>query len=285
MSSILFSEVSGFITLQDQGRIGFANIAVPTSGAFDQSAHHLGNRLVGNYPGACSIESLRGSFKFSTNTDLVIAVTGAAASVQINSREHEMSRAVYVAANSTVAIRTGNQGLRTYLAIRGSILGNAVMGSHSYDELSQIGTPPIKTGEQFTISNNVAGAISGDYFPNFALSGQAEIQLEAKPAPRWSGFSNGQILFQMEFQVTESINRVGMRLSGPQLVWESKERLASEGVITGAIQIPVDGMPLIFGPDHPTTGGYPVIAVVSRSSLNVLAQTAPGTKVRFRKVR
>lgn len=285
MSSILFSEVSGFITLQDQGRIGFANIAVPTSGAFDQSAHHLGNRLVGNYPGACSIESLRGSFKFSTDTDLVIAVTGAAASVQINSREHEMSRAVYVAANSTVAIRTGNQGLRTYLAIRGSILGNAVMGSHSYDELSQIGTPPIKTGEQFTISNNVAGAISGDYFPNFALSGQGEIELEVMPAPRWSGFSNGQILFQMEFQVTESINRVGMRLSGPQLVWESKERLASEGVITGAIQIPVDGMPLIFGPDHPTTGGYPVIAVVSRSSLNVLAQTAPGTKVRFRKVR
>jgi biotin-dependent carboxylase-like uncharacterized protein len=285
MSSISFSEASGFITLQDQGRIGFANIAVPTSGAFDQSAHHLGNRLVGNDPGACSIESLRGTFKFLNDTDLVIAVTGAAASVQINGREHEMSRAIFVAANSTVAIRPGNQGLRTYLAIRGSILGNLVMGSHSYDELSQIGTPPIQAGDHLDISNDVAGPISGDYFPNFAVSGKDEIQLEARPAPRWSGFSNGQTLFEMEYQVTESSNRVGMRLSGPELIWNSKERLASEGVITGAIQIPVDGMPLIFGPDHPTTGGYPVIAVVSRNSLNLLAQSAPGTKVKFRRSR
>jgi len=250
MSSITFSQASGFITLQDQGRIGFANIAVPTSGAFDQSAHHLGNRLVGNFPGACSIESLRGTFKFSTDTDLVISVTGAAASVQINGREHEMSRAVYVAAHSTVAVKPGSVGLRTYIAIRGSISGDSVMGSNSYDELSQIGTPPIQAGDQFSISNQVAGSISGDYFPNFAVSGQAEIELEAMPAPRWSGF-----------------------------------RLASEGVITGAIQIPVDGMPLIFGPDHPTTGGYPVIAVVSRHSLNLLAQSEPGTKVRFRKAR
>ena len=282
MSSITFSQASGFITLQDQGRIGFANIAVPTSGAFDQSAHHLGNRLVGNFPGACSIESLRGNFKFSTDTDLVLSVTGAAASVQINGREHEMSRAVYVAANSTVAVKPGSVGLRTYIAIRGSISGDSVMGSNSYDELSQIGTPPIQAGDQFSISNQVAGSISGDYFPNFNVSGQAEIELEAMPAPRWSGFSNGLTLFDTEYQVTESSNRVGMRLSGPELIWNSKERLASEGVVTGAIQIPVDGMPLIFGPDHPTTGGYPVIAVVSRNSLNLLAQSAPGTKVRFR---
>ena len=285
MSSITISQASGFITLQDQGRIGFANIAVPISGAFDQSAHHLGNRLVGNFPGACSIESLRGSFKFSNDTDLVIAVTGAAASVQINGREHEMSRAIYVAANSTVAIKAGNQGLRTYLAARGGILGHTVMGSSSYDELSQIGTPPIQAGAHLDISNDVAGPISGDYFPNFAVSSQAEVELDAMPAPRWSGFSNGQTLFETEYQVTESSNRVGVRLSGPELIWNSKERLASEGVITGAIQIPVDGMPLIFGPDHPTTGGYPVIAVVSRSSLNVLAQSAPGTKVRFRRSR
>jgi biotin-dependent carboxylase-like uncharacterized protein len=285
MSKITFSKFSGFITLQDQGRIGYANIAVPTSGAFDQSAHQLANRLVGNFPNACAIESLRGSFQFSTDTDLVIAVTGASASVQVNGREHEMSRAIYVSADSTVAIRPGNQGLRTYIAIRGSISGDSVMGSYSYDELSQIGTPPLKAGDQLTISNQVAESISGEYFPNFAVSGQAEIELEAMPAPRWSGFSNGQTLFEAEYQVTESSNRVGMRLTGPELVWNSTTRLASEGVIIGAIQIPVDGMPLIFGPDHPTTGGYPVIAVVSRRSLNVLAQTAPGTKVRFRRSR
>ena len=285
MSTITFLEASGFITLQDKGRIGFANIAVPTSGAFDQSAHQLANRLVGNHPGACSIESLRGQFKFSTDSDLVLSVTGAAASVQVNGREHEMSRAIYVPADSIVAIKPGSVGLRTYLAIRGGISGDPVMGSLSFDELSQIGTPPIKAGDQFPITNQVAGPISADYFPNFVISGQAEIELDAMPAPRWRGFSNGQTLFEAEYQVTEASNRVGMRLSGPELIWNSKERLASEGAITGAIQIPVDGMPLIFGPDHPTTGGYPVIAAASRSSLNLLAQAMPGTKVRFRKAR
>jgi allophanate hydrolase subunit 2 len=104
-------------------------------------------------------------------------------------------------------------------------------------------------------------------------------------SPRWSGFSNPDILFTSEYQVTSSINRVGLRLSGPGLIWNSQSRLASEGVVTGAIQIPNDGMPLIFGPDHPTTGGYPVVAVVSRNSLDLLAQTAPGTVVRFKPAR
>ena len=285
MSSITFSEVSGFVTLQDQGRIGFANIAVPTSGAFDQSAHQIANRIVGNFPGACAIESLRGLFKFSTNSDLVIAVTGAPASVQVNGREHDMSRSIYVSDDSIVSITPGNQGLRTYVSIRGGISGNPVMGSLSFDQLSQIGTSPIKANDRFTISNQISGPISGDYVPSLFVGGQAEVELEAMPAPRWGGFANGQTLFESDYQVTQSINRVGMRLIGPELVWNSKERLASEGVVMGAIQIPVDGMPLIFGPDHPTTGGYPVIAVVSRRSLNVLAQTSPGTKVRFRKAR
>lgn len=285
MSIITFSEVSGFVTLQDQGRIGFANIAVPTSGAFDQGSHQLANRIVGNFPDACSIESLLGTFKFSTDMDLVIAVTGAPASVQVNGREHDMTRAIYVSANSTVAIKPGSAGLRTYVAIRGSISGTEVMGSYSFDELSQIGTPPIKTGDHLNISNELAGPISGDYLSNFAVNGKTDIELEAMPAPRWAGFANGQTLFESEYHISDSINRVGMRLNGPELIWNSKERLASEGVVAGAIQIPVDGMPLIFGPDHPTTGGYPVIAVVSRRSLNVLAQTAPGAKVRFRKAR
>jgi biotin-dependent carboxylase-like uncharacterized protein len=282
MSSITFLEVSGFVTLQDQGRIGFANIAVPTSGAFDQGSHQLANRLVGNFPGACAIESLRGMFRFSADNELVIAVTGAPASVQVNGREHDMSRSIYVSADSIVSIAPGNQGLRTYVSIRGGISGQPIMGSLSFDQLSQIGTSPVKANDRFAISNQISGPISGDIFPNFFIGGQAEIELEAMPAPRWSGFVNGKILFESEYQVTESINRVGMRLNGPELVWNSKKRLASEGVVMGAIQIPADGMPLIFGPDHPTTGGYPVIAVVSGRSLNVLAQTAPGAKVRFR---
>jgi biotin-dependent carboxylase-like uncharacterized protein len=275
----------GFLTLQDQGRIGYANIAVPTSGAFDQKSHQLANRLIGNFPNACAIESLRGSFEFSTDSELVISATGAPASVQVDGREHEMFRSIFVPAGSVVSVSPGSLGMRTYLAIRGGIVGNQIMGSSSYDELSQIGTPPIKPGDKFSVENQVAGSITGDYIPGSVITGLNTVELEAMPAPRWSGFSNSDILFTSEYQVTSSVNRVGLRLSGPALVWNSESRLASEGVVNGAIQIPVDGMPLIFGPDHPTTGGYPVVAVVSRNSLDLLAQTAPGTVVRFKSAR
>ena len=132
------------MTLQDQGRIGYANIAVPTSGAFDQKSHQLANRLIGNFPNACAIESLRGSFEFGTDSELVISATGAPASVQVDGREHEMFRSIFVPAGSVVSVSPGSLGMRTYLAIRGGIVGNQIMGSSSYDELSQIGTPPIK---------------------------------------------------------------------------------------------------------------------------------------------
>lgn len=275
----------GFLTLQDQGRIGYANIAVPTSGAFDQKSHQLANRLIGNFPNACAIESLRGSFEFGTDSELVISATGAPASVQVDGREHEMFRSIFVPAGSVVSVSPGSLGMRTYLAIRGGIVGNQIMGSSSYDELSQIGTPPIKPGDKFSVENQVAGSITGDYTPGSVITGLNTVELETMPAPRWSGFSNSDILFTSEYQVTSSVNRVGLRLSGPALVWNSESRLASEGVVTGAIQIPVDGMPLIFGPDHPTTGGYPVVAVVSRNSLDLLAQTAPGTVIRFKSAR
>lgn len=285
MSSITFTNVTGYLTLQDQGRIGYANIAVPTSGAFDQRSHQMANRIVGNFLGSCAIESLRGKFEFETDSELVISVTGAPVSVQVNGREHEMSRATHVPSGSVVSVSPSNLGMRTYLAIRGGIGAETVMGSSSFDELSQIGTPPIKSGDKFSIIQQMVGSISGDFVPGSVVTGLTKVELEAMPAPRWSGFSNSNILFSSEYEVTTSVNRVGLRLTGPQLTWNSESRLASEGVVIGAIQIPVNGMPLIFGPDHPTTGGYPVIAVVSRSSLDVLAQTAPGTKVRFKQTR
>ena len=63
--------------------------------------------------------------------------------------------------------------------------------------------------------------------------------------------------------------------------FESVE-LASEGMVRGAVQIPPNGEPVVFGPDHPVTGGYPVIAVLTGRSNDRAAQLAPGQSVRFR---
>ena len=49
----------------------------------------------------------------------------------------------------------------------------------------------------------------------------------------------------------------------------------------GSLQVPPSGRPILFHADSPTTGGYPVIAVVEEADLDVAAQLRPGQTVRF----
>ena len=52
-------------------------------------------------------------------------------------------------------------------------------------------------------------------------------------------------------------------------------------MVRGAVQITTDGTPIVLGPDHPVTGGYPVIAVVGRASQALLARLRAKRRVRF----
>jgi allophanate hydrolase subunit 2 len=78
-----------------------------------------------------------------------------------------------------------------------------------------------------------------------------------------------------------SSNRVGAHLEGPSLPRLDRGELLSEGVVTGALQVTPSGRPILLGPDHPTTGGYPVIAVVVTDDLPVAGQLGPGATVTF----
>ena len=52
--------------------------------------------------------------------------------------------------------------------------------------------------------------------------------------------------------------------------------------MAGALQVPPDGLPVLFLADHPITGGYPVIGVVVDRQLDLAAQLPIGGSVRFR---
>jgi allophanate hydrolase subunit 2 len=87
-----------------------------------------------------------------------------------------------------------------------------------------------------------------------------------------------------EWHVTPSTNRVAVRLTGPALARTpdaTGRELPSEGLVLGAVQVPPDGQPVVFGVDHPVTGGYPVVAVVRRYAHGRLAQVRPGDRVSF----
>lgn len=74
-------------------------------------------------------------------------------------------------------------------------------------------------------------------------------------------------------------DRMGHRLIGPGL--DAGREIASEPACVGAVQIANDGQAIVIGPDGPTIGGYPKVAVVCDADLGRLAQRRPGEEVAF----
>jgi allophanate hydrolase subunit 2 len=82
------------------------------------------------------------------------------------------------------------------------------------------------------------------------------------------------------YRILPSSNRVGTRLDGPAIP-RSPVPDVSRPMVIGAIEVPGDGQPIVLGPEHPTTGGYPVVAVVARADLGRLFSIRLGGSVRF----
>ena len=112
----------------------------------------------------------------------------------------------------------------------------------------------------------------------------ADLTVRVQPGPRADWFTDRarSVLLTSRWKVSDELNRIGIRLSGPPLLRHRAEELPSEGLVRGAIQVPTSGQPLIFLADHPTTGGYPVIAVVNDADTDALAQLRPGQTLRLR---
>ncbi len=111
------------------------------------------------------------------------------------------------------------------------------------------------------------------------------VSLIAVPGPRDDALTGAGALEQFtgqRWQVSENSDRVGVRLAGGALrMAEGTGQQPSEPAVRGAIQIPPDGQPVIFLADHPVTGGYPVVAVLTEHSCDLAAQLRPGDGVRI----
>jgi biotin-dependent carboxylase-like uncharacterized protein len=261
-------------TVQDLGRPGYAHLGVPRSGALDAAALRRANALVGNPPSAAGLETtlLGCALRFATATR--VAVTGAVARVRVD-REPAPAEVIEVPAGSVLDVGRATAGVRSYVAVAGGIDVEPVLGSRSTDTLSGLGPPRLTDG--MTLPLGVA-SLRAEVPDSPALGGD-DLLLEVRLGPRDDWFDNA-VLFRDAYTISPVSNRVGCRLAGSAVPRTRAGELPSEGVVLGAVQVPAGGQPLIFLADHPTTGGYPVIAVVD--DVTPLAQARPGTTVRFR---
>ncbi|WP_051260265.1 5-oxoprolinase/urea amidolyase family protein [Corynebacterium sputi] len=266
--------------IEDLGRPGHAHQGVSPSGAADRTALREANLLVGNDAGAAALEISLGDFDASVTTTAVVAVCGAERNgVVVGKRKIPHGRAFRVDAGDDIHLPSPERGLRTVLAIRGGIDVPETLGSRSTDTLSGLGP---ETPTEIHVLPGARG-ITGNPAAPLQLPAAGEVtEFRVIPGPRDDWFEPGQ--FDREWEVTPASSRVGIRLSGTpceRLPGYTDCELPSEGLVTGAIQVPANGQPVLFLADRPLTGGYPVIGVVVEEDLDLAAQLPPGALVRF----
>jgi biotin-dependent carboxylase-like uncharacterized protein len=178
-----------------------------------------------------------------------------------------------------VEFGTPSGGVRTYVAVRGGLDVPLVLGSRSTDLLSGLGPAPLTAGDRLAVGR-ASGPITVDVAPGYEPEDEPVLRITSGPRDDW--FESLEPLVRGAYEVSSHSNRVGVRLEGPPLTRRREGELPSEGMVTGALQVPPNGLPIVFLTDHPTTGGYPVAAVVKTAALSALAQARPGTRIRFR---
>lgn len=268
-------------TVQDLGRVGYAALGVSPSGAADLPALMLANQLVDNPAHAAGLEVTLGGLVLQFRTNAVVAVTGARCEVRIGRLPVVMGQPVRVPAGERLALGKATSGVRTYIAVRGGVAVPPLLGSRSTDVLGGLGPPPLARGQLLPLAGADRDASVPDRVPLTPYP--VEPSLEFVPGPRtdWFDIDSLDRLCSQPYVVSSDANRVGLRLVGPALNRSVGRELPSEGLVRGAVQVPPSGQPVIFLADHPTTGGYPVIAVVRRRDLSLAAQLRPGQRVRF----
>lgn len=271
-----------FAVIQDLGRPGLAHLGVGRSGAADRGAHRLANRLVANPDDRATVEATLGGFAARVRGgDVDIAVTGADADPAVDGIKFGTNSIHRVHDGQVITLGVPRSGLRTYLAVRGGIDVEPVLGSRSYDVMSDIGPAPLRLGDRLPIGEHSDGYPELDQAPVAAITGDV-VELLAVPGPRDGWFVDPDALVHTEWVVSDRSDRVGTRLVGRPLQHCYPDRqLPSEGTTRGAIQVPPNGLPVILGPDHPVTGGYPVIGVVIDADVDKIAQVRPGQTVRL----
>jgi biotin-dependent carboxylase-like uncharacterized protein len=257
----------GLAFVQDGGRPGRMAEGVPRGGALVPDALLAANEAVGNEAGAAAIERF-GAMAIAADAPVVVS--------------DELGRAREIAAGEEVHLPWDGARRARYLAVRGGLDVPSVLGGRGTLLVAKLGGHegrPLRRGDRLAIGSAVSDCPPVEreradeaspirIVPGPDLARYAPVALEALVGRRW--------------RLSPTSDRTGTRLEGAPIAWSpSAPPARTTPMIAGAIELPPSGEPIVLGPDHPTTGGYPVVAVVRRADLGRFHARPLGASVRF----
>jgi biotin-dependent carboxylase-like uncharacterized protein len=280
MSGLLIEEAGMLMTVQDSGRIGWAHLGVPHSGPMDWFALCAANRLIGNPYEASGLEWFAaGSVRFIAQMEMLVAVTGVAGDARLNGYTVPLWTSIHLRRGDRLSILKAS-GNWLYLAVQGGIDVPVVMGSQSTCLASGFGGyhgKMLENGDDLDITPCTGHPTSqaGKSWPEQHKPPYAQhVEVGCTTGPHFAFLEeeSQERLFSQRFSINPTSNRTGYRLDGEPLKFCLETGILSEGVVTGSIQVPGNGLPIVLMADHQTVGGYPIAGCVCRADLPLLAQ-------------
>jgi biotin-dependent carboxylase-like uncharacterized protein len=258
--------IAGMVTVQDAGRAGHMHEGVPPGGALVPELLARANAAAGNAPGEAALEV------FGVVTLAADDARGPLLVADDDGTPHELrSGQPWTVACAGARVR--------YAAVRGGIDVPRVLGGRGTLVLAAVGGLQgrvLRRGDVLPVGAAPAAAAAPPERPDPAAP------IAVVPGPDLDRFPPHalDVLLASAFTVDATSDRAGIRLAGPPLPRAGDDTGVSAPMVRGALQVPPSGV-IALGPDHPTTGGYPVIATVATASFGALAVRSVGSTVRF----
>jgi len=286
MSSVKVTTPGLFTTVQDFGRIGFQRFGVPVAGVFDRFAASVANWLVGNEANTAVLEVSYLGPTLTSNVALQAAI-GGEATATLDGEPVPCYQTFPWQPGQVLAIGGLQSGARAYLAVGGGWQVPPVMNSSSTYVRASLGGyqgRQLQAGDELPVAAEAhvrLRRLPRAFWPEIKQS----VRLRYVPGPQEDHFSaeTVEVFRTSAYQVAPASDRMGIRLQGAVVSPEIPD-IVSDAIVLGSIQVPKDGQPIIMGPDHQTTGGYPKIGTVLSSDMNRLAQLRPGASVSWQAV-
>lgn len=291
MSALFVADPGLLTTVQDLGRFGHQRVGVPPSGPMDRAAFLVANRLVGNPDAAAALECTIKGPRLEVRQAAVVAVTGAPMGFTVNGQEAPSWAAVAVRPGDVLGFQMAPAGCRAYLAVAGGIDVPLALGSRATylrGRLGGLGGRALQKGDLLPVGSPAPGAgREGRTVPTALRPAYpAERECRVILGPQEDRFTAEGIRAFLEgiYDVTPQADRMGYRLSGPEIPHVRGHDIVSDGIPLGGIQVPGERQPIVLLVDRQTTGGYTKIATVIGVDIGAIGQTRPGHRIRFRQV-
>jgi len=264
-----------FTSVQGAPRFGLGRSGVPAGGAMDVDSLAEGNACVGNDPGAAAPEVTLSGPELLLRADSMLAIAGADLDAAWNGETAPLGRAFPARRGDRITFGAPRLGARAYLCVAGGLA----------ERLPAEPTRRLAKGDRIVRSRRVPSPVTSASTPSrMPADDGVTLRVVAGPQADVLDEASADRFFSAAYRVSPESDRRGIRLEGPALDLRRAPDVAPEGTALGSIQVPGDGLPIVLGPDRPVTGGYAKFATVIARDWPLLAQSPPGTIVRFRPI-